>query len=247
MWVIVFPILMVIDIIVACFYAKNSYPTVDKKAFWLKILASVIFVLCGGFAYYVCGGDSYSKLIMCALVCGLIGDGLLSCDPFFKEENRKKGMIVTTIIGAGFFLLGHALYIVAFIKEIKRLDAFRLPVFLIVWLLGIGFGIGATIILKLKHGKLGVPMLIYMTGLCAMSALSINLALFGYKGGPLLQALLVIAPVIFMVSDATLGLKFADKERFSTANMRYLTLLTYYPAQMMFGITIVLRTLYGLS
>ncbi len=247
MWVIIFPVLLVIDVIIACFYAKNSFPDVDKKAFLQKMLASAVFVLSGGFAYYVCGGDVYSKLILWALICGFIGDALLSCDPFFSEENRKKGMIVTTIVGAAFFLVGHVLYIVAFIKEIKRLEAFRLPVFLIVWLLGIGVAVGATIALKLKPGKIGPPMLIYVLGLCAMGALSINLALFGYSGAPLLQILLVIAPIMFMTSDATLGLKFSDNDRFSTAKMRYLTLLTYYPAQMIFSVTIVLRVLYGLS
>ena len=238
-----FIVLFIVDVIVAGIYAKSSYPVVDKKAFLLKMLASMIFVLSGSVAFAYYGGDVYSKLILSSLVFGLIGDALLSCDPFFREENRKKGILVTTIVGAGFFLLGHALYIIAFVKEIKRLEAFRLPVFLIVWLLGIGVGIGATVALKLKHGKLGVPMLIYMLGLCAMGALSINLAFFGYKGNLLLQVLLVIAPLMFMTSDATLGLKFADKERFSTAKMRYLTLLTYYPAQMIFSITIILRAL----
>ncbi|MBQ3904463.1 MAG: lysoplasmalogenase [Eubacterium sp.] len=247
MWVVVFPVLLVLDIIVACIYAKHSFPDTDKRAFLEKMLASSIFVLSGVIAYWACGGDTYSKLIISALVCGIIGDALLSCDPFFSEKNKKKGIIVTTIVGAAFFLLGHALYIVAFIKEIKRLEAFRLPVFLAVLFLGIGVAVGATLILKLKPGKIGPPMLVYVLGLSAMGALSINLALFGYRGAPLLQFLLVIAPIMFMTSDATLGLKFSDNDRFSTAKMRYLTLLTYYPAQMIFSVTIVLRVLYGLS
>ena len=148
--------------------------------------------------------------------------------------------MIATVIGAAFFLLGHIFYIVAFVKEIRIIGAFRLPVFLGVWLAGVAVGVIAMFTLKLKLGKLGIAMGVYMLGLCAMGAISINLSLFGYKGNIPLQLLLVVAPLLFMISDASLGLKFADEKRFSTAKGRFLTLLTYYPAQMLFGLSILM-------
>ena len=239
----VFIVLMAIDIAVASVYAKKSYPSVDVTAFWLKMLASAVFVISGGIAYAQSDKEIYGKLVLSALVFGLVGDALLSLDPYVKNsdpEKEKKNLIVVTVLGAAAFLVGHILYIVAFIKEVKIRGAFRLPVFLGVWALGMCIAVGAVFILKLKPGKIGPPILVYTAGLCAMSALSISLALFGVKDNIPLQLMLFIAPVMFMTSDATLGLKFCDDKRFGTAKMRYLTLLTYYPAQMLFSISILM-------
>ncbi|MCR5208030.1 MAG: lysoplasmalogenase [Eubacterium sp.] len=240
MWI--FVILFIADIVVACVYAKKSFPDVDKTAFWLKMLASVIFVMSGSIAFAHSEMGIYAKLILTGLVFGLIGDALLSLDPYIRngdKEKEKRNIIISTVVGAAAFLLGHVMYIVAFVKEIKLQNAFRLPVFLGVWALGIGVAVGAVLILKLKPGKLGAPMLVYTTGLCAMASLSISLAIFGFDYIPL-RIIMFVAPVLFATSDATLGLKFSDSKRFSTPKMRYLTLLTYYPAQMLFSLSIML-------
>lgn len=239
MWI--FAILFAADVAVACLYAKKSFPTVDVNAFWLKMLASFIFVISGSIAYTMSEKGIYAKFVIAALVFGLVGDALLSIDPYIrKNENSKRNLLIATILGAAAFLIGHICYIIAFIEEIKIRKAFRLPVFLGIWILMLAIAVIAIITMKLKPGKLGPPMLIYTTGLCAMTALSICLALFGFKGNLPLRLILIVAPLIFTASDATLGLKFSDSNRFSTARMRYLTLLTYYPAQMLFGLSVML-------
>lgn len=239
MWI--FGVLFLLDLVVACLYARESYPKVDVKAFWLKMLASAVFVLNGALAYIQSTKGIYGKLIITALVFGMVGDALLSLEPYIrKNNNKRRNQMIATVIGAAFFLFGHIFYIVAFVKEIRIIGAFRLPVFLGVWLAGVAVGVIAMFTLKLKLGKLGIAMGVYMLGLCAMGAISINLSLFGYKGNIPLQLILVVAPLLFMISDASLGLKFADEKRFSTAKSRFLTLLTYYPAQMLFGLSILM-------
>ena len=73
-----------------------------------------------------------------------------------------------------------------------------------------------------------------------MGAQSITLALFGLSGHPVMQVVLVTAPLLFIISDSTLGLKFTDRERFGTLKIRLVTLITYYAAQMLFAYTIAL-------
>ena len=237
---IIFAVLFVIDLLIACAYAKEGHPDVTMKAFWEKILASGIFVCFGLYAYMNSDKGPYARLILIALVLGMMGDALLSLDPFFKGENKKRNGIISFVIGAAVFLAGHIVYIVSFVKELKIRDAFNLPAFLI--LLAVIFVVALAVkkIKDVKLGKAGIPILVYSLGLSSMGALSICLAFFGFKGQFALQAVLVVAPLLFIVSDASLGMKIADKERFDTLKMRYVTLVTYYTAQMLFGLSIAL-------
>ena len=92
--------------------------------------------------------------------------------------------------------------------------------------------------LKIHLKKLLVPFLIYTLGLVSMASFSISLALCAFKGDIANQIVLFLGPTLFMISDASLGMKFADRERFGSLKVRYLTLFTYYTAQMLIGYTI---------
>lgn len=238
--VLAFIVLLIIDLIVAVWYTREGFPDLTVKSFWLKMLASAIFVGFGAFAYMISEKGTYALLIVIALALGMVGDALLSVDPFFKGENKKRNIVIAFVIGAVAFLAGHVIYIIAFIKELKNRNAFNLTAFLIT--LAVIFSVALIIktFLKVKLGKLTFPILLYGLGLASMGALSICLALFGFKGEFALQAVLTVAPLLFIVSDSSLALRITEKERFDILNVRYVTLITYYSAQMLFAFSVLL-------
>lgn len=237
----IFAVLLVIDLIIGIWYTVAAHPIVTKKAFWLKMLASGIFVANGFIALSLKGAERYGIMIVAALVLGIIGDALLSWEPFIRhDENEKRNNIIFTVIGAAFFLAGHIIYIIAFVKELHDKHAWNRTMFLIAWAIILGTAILVKTVIRVKLGKLAIPFLIYSMGLSAMGAQSITLALNGFAGHPVMQAVLIIAPLCFIISDSTLGLKFADDERFGKLPLRIVTLTTYYAAQMLFGFTISL-------
>ena len=231
--------MLVIDVAVGLIYAKKGHPKVDTTAFWLKMLASGIFVANGLYLYLRSFENQYGKLIVIGLVCGMLGDALLSFDPFIKKNQyEQRNMIITTVIGAAAFLAGHIVYIVAFIKAMLAEDAFNPIVYAVSMCIIAAVTVSVKTAFKVKLKKLLVPFIIYSLGLASMASFSISLALSAFGGHPAQQAVLFIGPVLFMISDASLGMKFSDRERFGSLKIRYVTLFTYYVAQMLIGYTI---------
>lgn len=236
----VFSILLVLDIVVAVVYAKAGHPNATPKSFGLKMLASSIFVLNGVISFLSSEKGVYAKLILTALVLGMLGDAFLSVDAFFKEdENKKRNTVITVVVGAFVFLTGHIIYIIAFALELKAREVFSLAMFLSAWLVLLFTAIGIKTALRVKMKKMALPMLVYAIVLSSMGAMSICLSLRGFSGNTPVQAVMIIAPMFFIISDSTLALKYADRERFGTLNIRMVTLLTYYTAQMLFGLSIM--------
>ena len=234
-----FIIILALDIIAGLVYAKKGYPKIDMTAFWLKMLASGIFVFNGFYLYFNSAKDEYAKLIVAGLVLGMAGDALLSFEPFIKKNQyEQRNMVISTVIGAIFFLGGHVMYIIAFLKAMIKKDAFNIVIYLVSICVMFALAIGAKTAKKVKLGKLLVPFFIYAFVLASMGSFGICLALEGYSGHFLKQATLIVGPVFFVLSDTLMGAKFADRKRFGTLSIRYVTLFTYYVAQTLIGFTI---------
>ncbi len=234
-----FIILLILDIAVGMVYAKKGHPKVDMTAFWLKMLGSAIFVLYGIYLYLNSSESQYGRLIVIGLVCGMIGDALLSFDPFIKKNQyEQRNIIITTVIGAVSFLAGHILYIVAFVRAMLSKDAFNAVVYAVSMCVIATITISVKTAAKVKLKKLLVPFIIYSLGLASMASFSISLAVNAFGGHLAQQAVLFTGPVLFMISDASLGMKFSDRERFGSLKIRYVTLFTYYAAQMLIAYTI---------
>lgn len=234
-----FLILISLDVFIGMLYAKAGHPKVDLKAFLLKMTASGIFVFNGFYQYFTHPHTNYSRLIVIALVLGMLGDAFLSLEPFIKKNQfEQRNTVITMVIGAAFFLAGHIVYIVSFVKALLSKDAFNPIVFAVSLLIISAVTVTVKTALKIRLKKLLVPFIIYSLGLASMASFSISLALCAFKGEIGNQIVLILGPVLFMISDASLGMKFSDRERFGSLKIRYLTLFTYYTAQMLIGYTI---------
>lgn len=85
-----------------------------KKALLFKALSSAVFVALGFLASRGRYEERFTVLILIGLVCGFIGDVLLSLRHVLKER------MSLFFIGGGFFFVGHLCYLAALTGEFGR-------------------------------------------------------------------------------------------------------------------------------
>lgn len=227
-----FIILLVAEIIFAAEFIIAGYPKATKKGFAFKMIASSIFLINGIVAYSHSDNLRYAELVTAGLAFGLLGDIFLTMDPFIKNKQSKKLPLVFVVLGGVFFLLGHGAYITAFIVMIKQKSAFDLTLFAVTAAVTLTAVLLIGALLRIKPGRLLPGVVIYAAAVC----LGVN----GYPDKLITKAVLISAPVLFIISDSTLALKAFDKERFGTLTLRAVNLGTYFLAQMLFGLSVYL-------
>ena len=201
---------------------KNGY---NKKTLIVKTICSSIFLTLGIVSAFHTGGfeSLYSKLIVTALFCSLVGD-------IFLHGNPK---IFSVILGGLGFLSAHILFIVAFIKS-SELPVFSLKDLIVIIIF---FSIFALIyyLLKLRADKLFVPIVIYSLVLCFMLVKAINLGIMIFNEKTIGSILLILGATLFVASDFTLGISFLGKK---TYLKQALNVAFYFPAQTFIALTI---------
>ena len=226
---------IIAEAVFAVLFIKAGYPESTKKGFCFKMIASSVFVLNGLLSYRMSSHGGSSIYLMSGLALGLFGDIFLTFDPFIRNRQSKRLSTFFIVLGGLFFLAGHVFYMLAFLQKLRADSALDVTVFCISALsVVVGFAL-VLLLLKVKLGKFAVPVLIYAVVISCMFAMSACLALKVYRGSPQLQILLFAAPLLFIISDSSLVLKFFDKERFDTLTLRSVNLGTYFCAQMLFG------------
>lgn len=170
-----------------------------------------------------------STLLICGLVCGLIGDILLDLKvvyPFHENKYLPAGMTA--------FGIGHLFYIPAIIlfvsNEVNVFTSYLLPLILLVvgsvvatlliWLL-------STKVLKLNYGKFTWIVNIYSFLLISVTALAVFLAIINTS---LVTILLAVFFGCFLLSDLILSTQYFGRKQ-SNKLLIVLNHLFYYVAQ----------------
>ncbi len=232
----VFPVLFVLEGIFTFNFIKAGWPEATKKGFVFKMIASAVFVAAGVYSFVSLSPKSYFSLaILSGLILGFFGDIFLTLDPFIKKKNGGAGT-AAIIAGGLFFLCGHICYICAFVRETLAGNAFSPALTAVFWAGAMLVITGLKLILHIKAGKLTVPIFIYAAVVSFMAACAVCLA--RAHGGAVAKAITVSAPLLFIISDLSLMVKFFDKERFDTLPVRAVNLGTYYLSQMLLAVLI---------
>ncbi len=230
-------ILFILETAFTWMFIKAGWPESTKKGFWFKMCACVIFLLNGSYAFRSTEIRYYSLAIIAGLIAGFIGDIFLTLDPFIKDKKSKVNMVVI-IIGGICFLFGHIAYILAFVRTLINKGLFRPALIFSVWAGAFILFVVIKAALRVKFGKLTAPVFAYAAIIIFMLSCAVCLAVYGIEGKPLAKAALIAAPVLFIISDFSLVLKFFDKERFNTLPVRAINLGTYFLSQMLLGLSI---------
>ncbi|MDR0696986.1 MAG: lysoplasmalogenase [Christensenellaceae bacterium] len=198
-----------------------------------KSLASLLFCATGLLAILLSRTFSvYSLGVMAALILGLVGDIFLCLDSLLPEEKSK---MLMNGIGLLAFLAGHVFFIIIFMQK-APFKLQTLPIILIIPLL---FLFAHKLRLINSPKSVVIPCLVYgmFLGLTVTSTVSLYLT-----ERSLAHLIALFAALLFTISDSTLVIRF-----FSVSNERknyilmYVVLFSYYMAQSLFAITIILN------
>lgn len=229
--------LFILEAVFTWLFIKAGWPESTKAGFVFKMFACAVFLANGFYAFRSTEIRYYSLAIFAGLVAGFIGDIFLTLDPFIKDKKSKVNMVVI-IIGGICFLFGHIAYILAFVRTLISKGLFRIAFICAVWAGAFVLFVIIRALLKVKFGKLTAPVFAYAAVIIFMLSCAVCLAVYGIEGKPLAKTALIAAPVLFIVSDFSLVLKFFDKERFNTLPVRAINLGTYFLSQMLLGLSI---------
>jgi uncharacterized membrane protein YhhN len=222
-------------------YIKFGFPVITKKSYAFKMVAAVSFVMNGLFGYLFFNKSVYSKWVLLGLFFGFLGDVIIALEPFIKEnEKKKKHNTIAVTAGGALFFLGHVFYIVAFAMELKRTGAFKPALYFGIVGGTLALGMLTMLLTKIKMKKFSAPIAVYAVAITSMFALAVNVAITNTTGGIFFNIALIAAPLLFVISDGTIVLKFFNKQKFATMPLRIVNLGTYFIAQVLFGLTIYL-------
>ncbi|MCQ2749624.1 MAG: lysoplasmalogenase [Clostridia bacterium] len=219
----------------------------EKLYFPLKLIKSVIFVMCGCVSIKVaCDGVSWLFLFVLGLVFGLLGDVALDIKRI-QENDKTPTMIeganlieANRSLKAGmiFFFVGHLCYIIAFADMLKfsiKVWVIALIVmvllFLVLWFIETKLKF-----LKVNFGSNADAVYIYNVILSVLLGLMIGY--FLTTGSPIAKHLLG-SIALFYLSDFILIFNYFSplKEKKAIKVFEMLNHLTYYAAQL--GIALV--------
>lgn len=156
---------------------------------------------------------AYAYLVLAGLVFGLAGDILL----MLPKNRLRQGMAA--------FMIGHILYIVAFVWGTGTL-AFPALGALAAW------GIGVFLILRPGLGRLVVPVVAYMAAAVLMAWLAACRHLTLHESKSLFA---LVGGLLFLFSDSVNGFK-RFRQPFQAAEI--LVLVPYFAAQTLFALSI---------
>ncbi|MBE5764001.1 MAG: hypothetical protein E7339_00150 [Clostridiales bacterium] len=231
--------LLIINAIVAIVFTITSY----KKTLlnlYLKTIASTLFVLLGIASLFytsslLLGKEILSKhivneliggfLILTALIFCLIGDIILGM-PRISELKRDRLPVI--VGGAGWFLIGHAIYCVA----LASIFEISLWVIAIIIPLSLFYTFANKLFGKLDYKKLTIGVFLYSL----VESLSLALCILALINRFSVSALLLtIGFTLFYFSDMVLMHNyFGEKKRI----ISILCHASYYPAQILIALSI---------
>lgn len=193
-----------------------------------KFMASFGFISVAVVGYSLNPVDTYYFCIVCfALLFGFCGDVLLGIKevaPTFRGKLVPLGLL--------YFLVGHIFYICAFVSR-SGFNVFAL-------LVGIAFGIGGFVLIKVMKmkadGKMSIVMAVYYATLAYKAASALVLAL---ADGQAAFWVAFAGACLFIISDTCLAFLYftpvKKKNVFVTAELS-----TYYTAQILLAMSVAL-------
>lgn len=220
------------------FALMKAYYSANKQCYKelsLKTMASLAFIGAGIFALLSNqrAMGVYGLFILVGGVLGLVGDLFLGVDGLFKDTKEAAFVHAWGVIC---FLLGHIAYAVAMLTQFE-FKLYLIPVILIMPLSYIVVGLTKTKIFANKFN--GIFMTVYFAALGLGVTAGISAAIV--SGGSPISIMLLIAAVLFVISDCVLGFTaFSNKRVIPTSVKAWVVPVTYYAAQLLYMLTMMI-------
>lgn len=219
-------------------FLKVMWPNPSKKSLLLKMICASLFVAVGVLSIYITDNfTSFAMMMLLGLIFGWIGD-------FFLHVNTT---FICFAIGFVNFMVGHIVYIAAYIKTLNTLfpgySHFNFFELAIMIALGTTAVLGA-VKLKLKiPGKLSIFFIgLYFVILALMfikaTSLGYNYMCTGAPYGWCALVTLSVGSLSFLVSDILIGIiMFSDRKK--NYPLKIVNIATYFAAQVLLATSIL--------
>lgn len=232
--------LFAVCFIVQCFstplFLKLSWPNRSIKSLIAKMLCATLFVAVGFLSVKISGNTSeFAKTMMLGLVFGWIGDYFL--------HSEKNSFFV---IGFTSFLLGHIVYITAYVRALNTFENYSHinavePIVLIVLLI-ISMWVFKRYKFEFSMKVLKVAIIVYTVILVTMfvkaTVLGVQYMLSGGANGALAVLVLSLGSLLFVLSDSTIGvLMFGGQKK--NRPLKIFNIVTYFAGQMLLASSIL--------
>ncbi len=235
---ILFGLCIVLQIIFVPLFLKAQWPGICRKSLFFKMICATSFLSMGVLSMSMANNKStYAVMMLVGLVFGWLGD------LFLHLNNSAKAFAM----GFSSFLIGHIVYIAAYVKALPKLNSEYSHLNLIEIAIGVGiFVVGFILAVKFKVDFstriLKIAVIIYSALLVAMftkaSALGLSFWLSGGKLGVVAFLMLSVGSLCFMMSDATLGIiMFGGQKR--NKPLKVFNIATYFIAQSLLASSIL--------
>lgn len=230
---------LVLEAVFVPWFLKAMWPQKCFKSLVLKMICATLFVAVGVLSIFISGNtSSYALTMLAGLVFGWIGDYFLHAKP----SN------VYFVIGFSSFLIGHLVYIAAYMSTLPKLfpeyGHFNLSEFITGAVIVIVSYIFAVYVIKMKFNpkpvKYAVALyaVILVTMFLKASVLGVKLWLSGASNGLWAMIVLVLGSFFFVLSDASLAvILFGGKNK--SYPLKIFNIVTYFWGQIMLASSIL--------
>lgn len=230
---------LVLEAVFVPWFLKAMWPQKCFKSLVLKMICATLFVAVGVLSIFISGNKSgYALTMLAGLVFGWIGYYFLHAKP----SN------VYFVIGFSSFLIGHLVYIAAYMstlpKRFPEYGHFNLPEFIAGAVIVIVSYIFAVYVIKMKFNpkpvKYAVALyaVILVTMFLKASVLGVKLWLSGASNGLWAMLVLVIGSLFFVMSDASLAvILFGGKNK--SYPLKIFNIVTYFWGQILLASSIL--------
>ena len=235
---VLFCMCLVVELFCVPWYLKALWPEKCRKSLILKMVCSTMFVCVCVLSMFIADNFSrYALTMLVGFVFGWIGD-------YFLHAKPSNAYFVTGFIS---FLIGHIIYIVAFVKatpviapDYKLFNGVEIAVIIgIVTLLMVA---AEVVKVKFSPSVVKVGVIIY---LLAINSMVVRAAVLGYsyyktgaEFGIVALLLLGIGATAFLLSDITLGIIiFGGRKK--NYPIKIFNIITYFWGQVMLASSIL--------
>lgn len=235
---VLFCLCLVVELFCVPWYLKALWPEKCRKSLILKMVCSTMFVSVCVLSMFIADNFSrYALTMLVGFVFGWVGD-------YFLHAKPSNAYFVTGFIS---FLIGHIIYIVAFVKATpviapgyEQFNGVEIAVIIgIVTLLMVA---AEVVKVKFSPSVVKVGVIIY---LLAINSMVVRAAVLGYsyyktgaEFGIVALLLLGIGATAFLLSDITLGIIiFGGRKK--NYPIKIFNIITYFWGQVMLASSIL--------
>lgn len=235
---VLFCLCLVVELFCVPWYLKALWPEKCRKSLILKMVCSTMFVSVCVLSMFIADNFSrYALTMLVGFVFGWIGD-------YFLHAKPSNAYFVTGFIS---FLIGHIIYIVAFVKatpviapDYKLFNGVEIAV--IIGIVTLLMAAAEVVKVKFSPSVVKVGVIIY---LLAINSMVVRAAVLGYsyyktgaEFGIFALLLLGIGATAFLLSDITLGIIiFGGRKK--NYPIKIFNIITYFWGQVMLASSIL--------